>query len=313
MPPSFNSLEVNTKYLNLMFDANPSGNEKVLYRIKELWWEPFLGFYNDDPFLALDTLDKSMNEGRGGLQNLAHKYCLEKNYKEGSPKYTQVYNQFMKSNTGKMFERFVGLALAHHFKEVGSEYCLWPFRSDLNSVCDYLDKDYFSVSTNIGGRFTYTIPIDADIIMFNPAEKEATIYMISVKSTLKDRFHNVPFWNLLRHAAIKNLLPNLTNQNSSWLKNINYIAVCSDLAEEQPDFSRSEGARNLLCLDASLLDGAFVSSSGARGLGREGYPLGFERAHPFYVYSDIPFAKKTMYYPLIEIHLVPQMSDYLLQ
>jgi hypothetical protein len=283
---SLTALEINTKYLNSMIDAGSGSGDKVLSRIRDLWWKPFLTFYSSDPLVALDTLDKSMNEGRRGLQNLAHEYCLGKSHQEGSAKYTQVYNQFMKSNTGKMFERFAGLSLAYHLKEKGSNYCLWPFRSDLHSVCGAINKNSFSISTSLGSNISYTIPIDADIILFNPSDRKTKVYMISVKSTLKDRFHNVPFWNLLRHAAINNVFPNLSKGKSNQLKHINYIAVCSDLAEEQPDFSRPEGARNLLCLDASLLDGAFVSSSKAKGLGREGHPLGFKRRHPFYVYSS---------------------------
>ena len=70
------------------------------------------------------------------------------------------------------------------------------------------------------------------------------------------------------------------------LKKISYIVICTDLAKEQPDFNNPKGPRELLCIDAALLDGAFVTSKKAKGLGSNENCLGVNRDFPFYKLSS---------------------------
>jgi hypothetical protein len=127
--------------------------------------------------------------------------------------------------------------------------------------------------------------IDADLFAFNPENPDLDVYLISIKSTLKDRFHNVPFWNLLRYAALNNVPTNVKAHNEARLRSLKYIAVCSDLAKEQPDFAMEAGPRNLIAIDAALLDGAYVTASKAKGLGQDTLHLGTARKAPFYPLS----------------------------
>lgn len=277
--------EINKKYIDSMLNAPLS--DKALSRIRELWWESFTSFFDDDPEHIIDNLDICMSFGRESLTKKAKEHAFSKGFDENSPEFIQRITQFMKSNTGKMFERFIGLAIAHYLYKMNSQYAIWPFRDDLVYLCDFIDKNNFKVHASLL-NLNYTIPVDCDLICFNPRFNDADIYMISVKSTLKDRFHNVPFWNLLRLAALKNTPQNLRydEESKDLLTKAKYIAVCSDLAKEQPDFSKASGPRNLLCLDAALLDGAYVTASSANGLGKGNNHLGPTRSAPFFPLSS---------------------------
>jgi hypothetical protein len=163
-----------------------------------------------------------------------------------------------------------------------AKYAIWPFRADVVKVCSYLKREQFSVGCKLGDQ-EYSTPVDCDLIIFNPADECSNFYMLSIKSTLKDRFHNVPFWNLLRVCALNNMHSIYSDSDTKRLLNrARYVAACTDLAEEQPDFSNREGPRNLLCLDAALLDGAYVTSSKAVGLGSDDNHFGSNRSAPFY-------------------------------
>jgi len=194
-------------------------------------------------------------------------------------------NQFMKSNTGKMFERFVGLALAYCLDLADAPYAVMAFKNENFGFCHGLTRADFTVNFKFGDG-TLKTEIDADVFAFNPTHVGADVYMISVKSTLKDRFHNVPFWNLLRRAAVSPDFPEIYATNNATLARMKYIAICSDLANEQPDFGTENGARNLLQIDASMLDGAYVTASRAKGLPTDcTNHLGAIRKHAFYRYS----------------------------
>lgn len=277
-------MDINSKYLQLMYDAKDVIGKKALMRIRVLWWDAFIDAFSKDPDHAIDNLDLFMDSGQKKLRIMASEYSQTVGAEAGSPQSIQRINQFLKSNTGKMFERFIGLAIAYYLKSKDSDYCVWAFRKDLKDVCKYLEIDNFKVQVDLG-KNTYETPIDSDLIIFKPEDNNSNIYLISVKSTLKDRFHNVPFWNLLRLASLAKTPPNLYTKNDKLLKSVKYIAACSDLAEEQPDFRSESGPRNLLCLDAALLDGAYVTASKARGLGNSGVHLGANRGAPFYPLS----------------------------
>lgn len=278
-----NAREINDKYLNKMLAATEK--TKVLYRIKEFWWPHFVQSFEADPEGTLNSLDLSMNEGQQHLRRVAEDHAVQMGFQPGSSEYIQRITQVLKSSTGKMFERFIALSIAYALKRYQSGYCVWSFTKDLEKITTVFHKDDLLVTATLGDT-AYQTPIDADFVIINPEDEAADYYLVSIKSTLKDRFHNVPFWNLLRHAAISSSLENLTPANPEGAAKPKYIAVCSDLAVEQPDFSADGGPRNMLCLDAALLDGAYVTASRACGLGalNENH-LGSARGAPFYPLS----------------------------
>jgi hypothetical protein len=277
-----NASEVNNRYLDTMLKADPVKN-KVLHRVRELWWPHFIKSFELDPQSSMNQLDLSMNISRTELKNLAEEFAKEKIEDGDLDLIRQRVNQFIKSNTGKMFERFIGLAIAHYLKENNSKYAIWPFRKDLNHVCNYLKKEQFEINCQLGESI-YKTAIDSDLIIFSPENRKSNFYMLSIKSTLKDRFHNVPFWNLLRVCAVHNI-HNLSASDLDILSRVKYVAACTDLAKEQPDFSNHQGPRNLLCLDAAILDGAYVTSSSAVGLGNDDNHFGKNRSQAFYPLS----------------------------
>lgn len=280
----FSAKKINKMYLETMLDAR-NDKAKVLYRIKEYWWPHFESSFELDPHGSLNALDLCMNKGQEQLRQVALKHANESGYQEGSPEHIQRVTQVLKSSTGKMFERFIALSISHALNKYNSEYCVWSFTKDLDTITNVFRKDDLIITATLNG-IEYRTAIDADFVIFNPTNKEAEYYLVSIKSTLKDRFHNVPFWNLLRHATISSSLTNLRPDNLNELKRPKYIAICSDLAKEQPDFSAEAGPRNMLCLDAALLDGAYVTASRAKGLGHHGDKhLGSERKAPFYPLS----------------------------
>lgn len=273
---------LNGAYLAEMTKPRPL---RTMARIRELWWDDFIDSVNAcGPEHTLDRLDTFMAVGRDRLFEMATEHA-DKGADPGTSRHITLRTQFLKSNTGKMFERFVGLALAQCLREADSDYCIQPFVGKAIVKAPGIERTSFRVNFEFGDGSLYTY-IDADIFAYNPTDPDADVYMISVKSTLKDRFHNVPFWNLLRRAAVSDDFPEIAPHDRDVLRRMKYIAVCSDLAEEQPDFGTDRGARNLLQIDASLLDGAYVTSSRALGLPQDcTNHLGDVRQHAFYRYS----------------------------
>lgn len=280
-------MDINTGNLNQIYidELISAEEDSVFGKLKLYWWEHYLeGIDKYGIERALDGLDEFMRIGNEDFRKSAVHYAIKKGHSENTPQYIQAINQYLKSNTGKMFERFIGLTLAYALLKSNSEYCVLPFRSDTIKLCHGLTKNDFSITVDLGSKLLPT-HIDADLIAFNPKNKDAVIYMISVKSTLKDRFHNVPFWNLLRRMSVSKDFSDISAKNIELLNKVKYIAICTDLAEQQPDFAAETGPRNLLCVDAALLDGAFVTSTKAKGLGNDkGSVLG-SRNFAFYPLS----------------------------
>lgn len=273
---------INELYIGEMMAAGPA---TVLGRVRDLWWQPYLELTHKIGVLkTLDRLDACMDIARDRLLDMAAAYAARAGAEPGSDTARQLASQFLKSNTGKMFERFVGLALAQALASADAPYAVQPFRADCLKLAA-LTRDDFVVEVVLGDGVLLT-PIDADLFAFNPTRADDEFFMISVKSTLKDRFHNVPFWNLLRRCAISADFPDFKSRNPKVLGLARYVAVCSDLAREQPDFSTDAGARNLLQIDAALLDSAYVTASRAKGLPVDcGDQLDEVRQHAFYRYS----------------------------
>ena len=262
------------------------GRTRTLVRIRDLWWDEFESHCDQNGASeSLDQLDSFMEVSRDRLNVLARLHADKKGHSPGTDEYRQAETQFLKSNTGKMFERFVGLALCHALVLADSPYCLLPFRGDTLEHCSGMKMEDLSVKFSFADDSLAT-SIDADLFAFNAMDPNDEIFLLSIKSTLKDRFHNVPFWNLLRRASLSQDMPDVVAVNPQVLKHIKYVAICSDLAEEQPDFGTEAGARNLLKIDAALLDGAYVTSSRAKGLPEDcTNHFGNTREHAFYRYS----------------------------
>ena len=273
---------LNGLYIGEMMEADKAS---VLGRVRDLWWPAFLKSLETlGPETTLDRLDEVMSSGREKLIELATSHG-ETQGGGDADSIRQRTNQFLKSNTGKMFERFVGLALAHCLRESNSAYAVMGFKNSNLGFCHGASRSDFEVAFRFGDG-TLKTTIDADIFAFNPRDVDSDVFMISVKSTLKDRFHNVPFWNLLRRTAVSSDFPEIVATNPAHLAKMKYVAVCSDLAQEQPDFGTEAGARNLLQIDASLLDGAYVTASKAKGLPSDCREhMGNIRGHAFYRYS----------------------------
>lgn len=280
---SAKSTTISQSYLDQL---TSSSGESVYGRIYKFWWSHFLMSIKQNGIdRTLNTLDKCMTLGNADFLASATKYASAQGFENNSGKYIQVYNQYVKSNTGKMFERFAGLALAYSLQQSKSDYCILQFNAENVKQCHGLNMKDFEVKVILGKKKLPT-HIDADLIAFNPTSITSDIYLISVKSTLKDRFHNVPFWNLLRRAAVLSQFKTVKATNKKLLENVKYIAICSDLAKEQPDFAGKSGPRNMLCVDAALLDGAFVTASGAKGLGSDKGKIGNDRLSAFYPLSS---------------------------
>jgi len=276
------AIQINSLYLERMYQAENQSDSKTLSRIRDYWWPSFIKSYESDENYALDNLDVFMDQGREKFNLAAKNYALEQGFIEGSQEYIQRITQFMKSNTGKMFERFVGLVIAFHLFKIQSSYAIWKFTKELEDFSIDFSPKQFNVKIQ-QGKSSYNINIDADLLLFDPANPKDFVYMISVKSTLKDRFHNVPFWNLLRNLSLSNdteLAQRVFAKNLNRLEKCKYVAICSDLAKEQPDFI-GENPRNLLSFDASLLDAAYVTSSKAINLKDSEQHFGFTRDYPF--------------------------------
>ena len=273
--------------LNQLFlDEMHTGRTSTMMLVRDLWWAKYEEDVGNSGILnALDQLDTYMDVGREALFHAALQYASSRGHGLDTDAHRQASMQFLKSNTGKMFERFVGLALSFALAKSNAPYCVLPFRKEMLELCHGLAREDFAVSFLFGDGSLSTL-IDADLFAFNPADSDEDIYLISIKSTLKDRFHNVPFWNLLRRAAVSTDFTDIAANNPDLLRRVKYVAVCSDLANEQPDFGSESGPRNLLKIDAALLDGAYVTASRARGLPADcGGHLGEVREHAFYRYS----------------------------
>lgn len=265
--------------------------KSVEARVRDLWWPHFISALNQpnsNLLESMDRLDVYMNEGRSQLQELAGEYAVDRGFARGGAEYTQRLSQFLKSNTGKMFERFIGFSLAEALLRSESRFAAYGFNATGRSMIPGIDEDSFRVDVHQRDS-VFSTQIDSDLILFDPTGADEQLIMVSVKSTLKDRFHNVPFWNLLRMSALDEANSSVTPRNAAVLHRIKYIAVCTDLAQEQPDFSASGGPRNLLQIDAALLDGAFVTGSRVVGVNREyhGPVFGSSRQSPFLMLSSL--------------------------
>lgn len=261
-------------------DMERADDDSVLGRVRDLWWPSYeAGISGSKTLSVLDSLDLHMDEARSEFLAMAQEYATTR--ADTSAKQTQLANQFLKSNTGKMFERFTGLALTKALDLFSSPYAVIPFKNEYLRLIPQVDPDRFRIRVSSGGADLFT-RLDADLIAIAPQDLRSRIYMLSIKSTLKDRFHNVPFWNLLRRLAVDGGMEGISAEDPEFLRHVHYVGICSDLAEEQPDFGADSGPRSLLQIDALLLDAAYVTASKAKGLLDEGPHFGPRRIRAFH-------------------------------
>lgn len=284
-PIHFTSQAVNKSYLSHL--TNPDSPD-VFGLIAKYWWTEFVDQYTKDPIACIDQLDCAMASARLDFNESAEKYATDLGYEVGTREHYVRVSQALKSRTGKMFERFIGLAIAHILLEKGSRFAVAGFGSQSAAWAPHAAPSAYEISTGIGA-VGYKTAVDADLIIFNPMDEDDDTFLVSIKSSLKDRFHNVAFWNVARLAALSNDTSwgRLGCSNPDALRKAKYVAICSDLSDEQPDFANPKGPRNLLCFDAALLDGAYVTSSKARGLVKSTNHLGQGRDFPFSPLSDL--------------------------
>lgn len=261
-------------------DMMRASSDSVLGRVRDLWWGTYAeALAEPNGLLALNSLDSHMDRARAQFLEMAQSYAASRS--ESMAKQVQLSNQFLKSNTGKMFERFVGLALTQALEHHSSKYAIIPFKNEYLRKVPSFEPEKFRIRVSSGGKDLFT-RLDADLIAIAPESPDSRIYMLSIKSTLKDRFHNVPFWNLLRKLAIDGGMEGVMADDPEFLRHVHYVGICSDLAEEQPDFGSDKGPRSLLQIDALLLDAAYVTASRARGLLNEGPHFGPQRVQAFH-------------------------------
>jgi hypothetical protein len=273
---------INERYLEEM---NQAAAASTLGRVRDIWWSAFVTRHaGDGAATTLDQLDEIVVDPnhRAQLMKQFDAHAESRSLESETDAFRVSQNQFIKANLGKMFERFVSLALAYSLLKADAPYCVLQFRADNIRLMHSRTREDFRVNFTFGDGTLMTY-IDADAFAFCPDDIDADVFMISVKSTLKDRFHNVAFWNLLRRVAVSDDFPEVSAADADTLRKLKYVAICSDFAEQQPDFGTDAGARNLLQIDASLLDGAYVASSRALGLPDDCINhLGDIRQHAFY-------------------------------
>jgi hypothetical protein len=120
--------EITDRYLAAVRGRGSAG--PVEERVRDLWWPHFIDRLDVEKVplaQVLDELDVCMDKSRGTFLKMAGTYAEEQGFAEGSRDHIQRSSQFLKSNTGKMFERFIGYALAESLERIGSPFAAYGF------------------------------------------------------------------------------------------------------------------------------------------------------------------------------------------
>ena len=176
---------------------------------------------------------------------------------EEKAKLRQKRMQAVKSNAGKIFERYVGYAIARAL--VGTGWAVWHNSRDAKRVFGFDPREWLTVTKEFGDN-TVTVDIEGDLLIARPNDEHGSLVLLSVKSSLKDRLHNVPMWNLVKEIALDDGMSRklgLTARNPDKLRRVVYCLACSDIAEEQRDLDVDPRAK--IKFDVALLDYAFAS------------------------------------------------------
>jgi hypothetical protein len=85
------------------------------------------------------------------------------------------------------------------------------------------------------------------LLIARPGDPDSPIVIFSIKSTLKDRLHNVTMWQLAKNIALDPHMSKklgLVAKNPQKLERVLYCLACADTAQEQPDLA-SEPRRKI--------------------------------------------------------------------
>ena len=274
--------ELNLQNLSYLAEGQTYGgtNSVVVERINRLWWPNYLTMASKNRKDAINKLDLAMG-GPGPLRNEARSFCLESGEIEGTPRFIQRFNQFLKSNTGKMFERLIIFSISENLLHHDSDFVCLPYVKSVKELMSE-DPNIFNINVTLGEKNFFS-DLDADAVVFNPENPlDNEIYFLTMKSTLKDRLHSAIFLNLLRYVALGDSQERVTSNSPEILHRLNYVLVCTVLAEEQPDLNSEDGPICMIGLDVALLDGAFVTGDTVKAVGNEGPFFGKGRSHPFH-------------------------------
>ncbi len=169
----------------------------------------------------------------------------------------QSARQAVKSNAGKIFERYVGYALATAL--TGTGWAVWHNRQDAKDWLGLDPADYLSI-TKVFEDEEIPVDIEGDLLITRPGDEDSPLMVVSIKSTLKDRLHNVTMWQLAKDIALDPHLSkklSLTAKNPEKLARVIYCLACADTAQEQPDLAAEP--RRKIKFDVSFLNYAFAA------------------------------------------------------
>lgn len=173
----------------------------------------------------------------------------------------QSRRQAVKSNAGKIFERYVGYALAKALQ--GTRWAVWHNRKDAKEKFGFVPSEYLSIVKQLKGNEEIDVEIEGDLLISRPGVPDYPLIVISIKSTLKDRLHNVTMWQLAKNISLDENMSKtlgLVAKNPQKLRRVYYCLACADIAQEQRDLQTTP--RRKIKFDVSFLDFAFAAVAG---------------------------------------------------
>lgn len=273
-PIQFTSDQINEAYINSLDDA--SG--EVFRRLKEYVAPRHIAKIQElqssgvekPAFKSLDYLGDILLDSYADVRGDIRRSLTAKQGNTPNPeKLEQSVMQGIKSNAGKIFERYVGYALALALN--GTGWAVWHNRQDAKEMFGFNTSETLQVYTEFNGQ-EISIDIEGDVLIARPNEPESPLIVVSIKSTLKDRLHNVALWGLVKRVASNQIASeavSLKARHPEKLRRVVYILACADTAQEQRDLA--EAPRRKIQFDVALLDFAFaaVSTAEAQHLSQE--------------------------------------------
>lgn len=176
-------------------------------------------------------------------------------------KLEQSRRQAVKSNAGKIFERYVGYALAKALQ--GTGWAVWHNRQDAKKILGFAPSEYLSIVKQLKDNEEIAVEIEGDLLISRPGVPDYPLIVVSIKSTLKDRLHNVTMWQLAKNIALDENMSKtlgLVAKNPQKLNQVYYCLACADIAQEQRDLEKAP--RRKIKFDVSFLDFAFAAVTG---------------------------------------------------
>lgn len=214
---------------------------------------------SDKPAIdALDHLGEIIRKAYPQvLEDIKVRYPEEGVEQKVADKNRQSLMQSVKSNAGKVFERYVGYAVARALH--GTGWAIWHNTASAEKALGIKPSDWLKVTKKYGEK-EVTIEIEGDLLIAMPGKEDGFLILLSVKTSLKDRFHNVALWNLVKVIAADDEMAEkigIKAVNKEKLQKVIYCVAASDIAEEQKDLA--EEPRKKIKFDAALLDYAFAA------------------------------------------------------